>query len=493
MIALLGLLAGVAYCEPRHLPNDALVQGDEVRMRAQPSTKGRYVDVLYNNQLVRVLERSATTEMIGSEALPWYLVRRESSTGWVFGGFLTFNVPVPLPNTYAASPDISWFLAKYGTSTGSYEGQLDVSSFSTAEYRSLAQAAISSTPSPEREAARSALCVTVYPHLQRAPSDPQYAYLKELLCSDAYLRAWFKVHEYGPSLVRVLPSASLTRPRILEWIRMSHEPYWADDLFTYLPRPLKDDRRIAEALLDRAAWLFRSFPEGLRSDPDLAMKAVKLDAYNYCRLPQVLQALRSYAIAATQKSAEVFQCLPEAFRREDAFIERSIKSAAYNYHYLPDDLQRTRRWALLAARSPNGYYESTDEEFNAWKEVLSNFPDDLEIALLLVRSDFTCYPLLSNALMHSREVALAALSGRQGAKLFASLPSQFQDDKSFVLWVMSMKWGGEQLQYVSDRLQDDEEVVTAAFNNLRCSLKWASPRLQAKISAAEHFDIAGCK
>ncbi len=207
----LGMLSASAARAAEHppFPALALVLSDDVRIRTSPGLKGRYAGVLYRNMTVTALEESRTSETIGEITAPWYKVRSDDVNGWVFGGFLQFNVTGPT-DTWESDGSMDWFYERFGqASYGRHPGMPAGSSLSTEECRNLLAAAAGGDA-----IAAQAIQGAIYDRIKRTPADPGLAHLKRRAYAPAYVISLLRQEHFW--LFDALPGTWWTRDRALE-------------------------------------------------------------------------------------------------------------------------------------------------------------------------------------------------------------------------------------------------------------------------------------
>jgi hypothetical protein len=195
--------------------DEALVTGDYVRVRAEPSLTAPQLGFLYKNLRVRVLERSANTSMVDGKASYWYRVRQDNVEGWCSAAFLDFSVPRTAIDTYAAPADMDWFYSRFGGSTAFQDNTFNADSFSMDDYRRLIAA------THESHAGTSAplvLKLSIYRHLRQRPDDLKYQYLKPKLYSPEFLYDMVLSDQFD---VLPLVPTDLGKQVFTEWLRRS--------------------------------------------------------------------------------------------------------------------------------------------------------------------------------------------------------------------------------------------------------------------------------
>lgn len=223
------LLMGMAFAAEER--RDALVSGDYVRVRAEPSVTAPQLGFLYNNLRVSVLEKSANTTMIEGKAHYWYRVRQGNLEGWCSGAFLTFDIPATLPDTYAAPADMAWFFARYGGSTNFQDNTFNADAFTVEEYRRMIAATVASG---NGTSAPLVLKLSLYRHFQQRPDDPKHQYLKAKLYSPEFVAAMLTAEQYDvlPMLPRDLAVQAVTA-----WARQPPQgnSYRANQVLSQIP------------------------------------------------------------------------------------------------------------------------------------------------------------------------------------------------------------------------------------------------------------------
>ena len=84
------LFATIGCATQKSTPSQrAVITGDVLRVRSEPSLKSETLTSLSRGTIVDVLDKSATTENIADTEAYWYKIKSENLTGWCFGAFLT--------------------------------------------------------------------------------------------------------------------------------------------------------------------------------------------------------------------------------------------------------------------------------------------------------------------------------------------------------------------------------------------------------------------
>lgn len=269
-----------------HLPARALIVGDSVRVRDHPSMReGVYVGVFYMNMLV-VAEEASATRTIDGVVDRWYRVHDAQTAGWVWGRFLTFAVPDPPPDPYAASSDFGWFKEKFGDNTGYQVAGLHVDGLTPEQYRKLMAAALEG-----EHVACQFLAGEVYPYLQEHPSDPGMEYVRRRLYDRAYIRTLLRhAGWHAGGIVTVLPPAIFDRGEVLGFLRdATVAGTIRGDVFAALAGTYGRDREVVLAALPSKMSVLAYASEELKDDLAVARRAVVESCSNYAALSERLR------------------------------------------------------------------------------------------------------------------------------------------------------------------------------------------------------------
>ncbi len=113
----MGLLVGliVSACGPALAADNAVITGDSVRVRTQPSVWEDIRGTLNKGARVEVISRTDFTDTIDGYAAPWYGIDYGQYGGFVFGRYVKLDpgaTVLPLPTNDIYGDRVSRFIAR---------------------------------------------------------------------------------------------------------------------------------------------------------------------------------------------------------------------------------------------------------------------------------------------------------------------------------------------------------------------------------------------
>ena len=232
--------------------------------------------------------------------------------------------------------------------------------------------------------------------------------------------------------------------------------------FQLLSERLLCDPDIALALADCDHYEYTKISKSLRDDPELMLKAVRINPNIYCSLPVKVKVNRDIVLEIARKEPRNLKLLLKV-RKE---------------YRVP--LQNDKRLAIIVAKkAPGDLKEFFSEEILKDKEIQ-------EIAFRLSDSKLCEKRLLENTWaikyvdpeywLANRTLVKKALS--EDGRLLRLLPESYRADKDLVL--IAVKEYPEALEYSSEKLLDDKDVIGASLHDdADETLRFASKRLRA--------------
>ncbi|MFP4014557.1 MAG: SH3 domain-containing protein [Chitinispirillaceae bacterium] len=287
------------------LPAKAGINGDFVKVRSNPSTKGKLVGILYKNMVVTVVERSKQKDSIGENSDYWYKVTFENMLGWTYAPFLNFNLTKDTVDTYESDLGMEWFYKRFDYSTWEFSQKIDLTSFTLEEYRAL----ITSIMEEHNYLAQWALYYSVYEsseELEAKEDQPPFPYLKEKFYSPDFIA---KLNEVQYGLLQKLPDSLLSDKEFLLKLtskRVSLNEAISDALE-------KDKAFIAEALrsnynnvytMSEMLYNFMDDEEALIMFLDAAYISAKKNSNQYSNARRTILAYFNEQLQAKYKSYE---------------------------------------------------------------------------------------------------------------------------------------------------------------------------------------------
>ncbi len=354
LVAMVGAWARATPDDPRR----ALVIRDGVLLRAKPGTAAPVIGVVHRNQVVMVRKETTMLEERGGRRAHWFLVSVGDLEGWLFGRYVTFDIPVPEPDTYRPVAPMDWFDRRFGPGEqyrGSHPRDMRLS---IEEYRQLILAVEQGDPR-----AAYVLLHTLYADVLTRPNDPELHYWKPKLESEALvMNMLVNSSPMDSSLHKVtkgLPAIWWTRTRVMRAVEVTGGfVAWSFPLDS----SLWSDPDLARVLASQGLLgsFYQRFSEAVRGDRNLAEHAAKADYRNYRFMTEPIRKDRALSMLALTKCPDMIQFLPEALQGDEELLEawtqhldhRIGPDAVHLPPHLADNLELARKTMV---RFPESY------------------------------------------------------------------------------------------------------------------------------------------
>lgn len=273
----------------------------------------------------------------------------------------------------------------------------------------------------------------------------------------------------------------------------------------------RDDEEVVLAAVRLKLRNFKYASDRLKGSKEFVRKL--LDQGIYC-LPLASEAVRSdkdIVIASRRLPYGSVDSISESLRDDVDVIEAAIQNFFKAYFFASPRLQSDKRILLSAIRRAPDHELCIDsfkglmpETFYGDFEIMSEFlrcsPDktvevaseglrnNKAFALMAVRLCGNALANFSLSLQEDPDVVFAALHANRNAAGASNIPAKLKDERSFVLSVLAARHHG--LECASDRLRDDDEVVSAAiWLNPLNAMYFASKRLKSE----KRFVLNACR
>jgi hypothetical protein len=258
---------------------------------------------------------------------------------------------------------------------------------------------------------------------------------------------------------------------------------------------------------------FLKFITEFRSDRDVVIAAVSSSP---CSLEYAADNFQDdldiVNLAISGSGAALQYASPRLKSRVDLVLKSLVNNNGHILKYLPDQIRKDKALALIAIENGLDYY-FLDEELKSDRNIcleyvkkkgavgfgnlINAFKSDKEICLEAIRNtdqyeeqiwasdyedyheiegsvDNTALQFASEELNNDREVVLEAVKQNGTALCWAS--EELRSDREIVF--EAVKRYGSVLQYASIELRNDREIVLTAVKIFSYSLRFASPLLQ---------------
>lgn len=172
------------------------------------------------------------------------------------------------------------------------------------------------------------------------------------------------------------------------------------------------------------------------------------------------------------------------------FVYEAVKIQEQNFSQAPIEFQNNKNFVLQCIQLSKFLIEDAPEHFlddkdcaiaaikrkglHSLKVISDRLKDDKEVAIAAINYQPACYNFISDRLKNDKEIILLALSDEG---LMESIPVSYRDNKEVMMAAFSIKHlnpqGLQNLQYVSERLKNDSEIVIAAIKQEGFNLQFA--------------------
>lgn len=243
------------------------------------------------------------------------------------------------------------------------------------------------------------------------------------------------------------------------------------------------------------ACLFNDLPEELQKDRDFVLKALELNGAIYPFLSDELKKDEKIAIISINNYPDSYRDLPYELLDNEVVIEEAIKNNQFGaevLHHASDRLKDNKDIVMLAVSKSTGvefFYEYRPEAGYTYNDALcyasERIRDDKDVVLLSVENNPDSLESASARLQNDYDVVLTAVKGNAHSLKYAS--EELRGNKELVLIAANSYFssiydyydeglGGEELEesvniedsileYISDKLKNDRDVILAIVNN----------------------------
>lgn len=362
LIVLLAIVVTYTSSASADSPRQAIILNDEVRIRDQPSSKGKYVSILYKNMIVTALENSDQTMDLGGESHYWYKIKNDDVTGWIYGKFLSFDIPVGSIDTYDTEGDMAWFYDRFSYSTNYYESQITVDSLDVEQYRIL----IKALEQGEQGAyyAAFALKFSLLKHLATHPDDPKYQYLKKKISSKKFITVLVKQMDSLSTDELPYPSKITDKQFLLQLLTINGYALSAAS------DTLANDREVVLAAVKNRSHAIKYASNKLKGDRDLILTAVKSNGSAVIYASDKLKDDKEFALAAMAKWVNGYQYLSNRLKADKEVTQFAVSGQPHLLRFAIDPSREIVLTAVKNARYVQMVMPYIPYRYTADKEIL---------------------------------------------------------------------------------------------------------------------------
>ncbi len=226
------------------------------------------------------------------------------------------------------------------------------------------------------------------------------------------------------------------------------------------------EKEAALQKVSQSPWNLQVLPEKFHDDFDIVMKAVTQNAHTLEYASKRLKNNKTILLAAVKENSTTLQYASEALKNDEQLVLIVVKAYGGNLKYVSKSMRDNKKVVMAAL---GGERNSFDNE--ALKYVSKRLQDDKEVVLQAVKYSGVELQYASSILKDDEEVVTEATKGEDvyylNTRYFKYASKRVRGNKKIVLQLMSSKDTGiksKMLEFFSDKLRDDKEVVRAALD-----------------------------
>lgn len=195
-------------------------------------------------------------------------------------------------------------------------------------------------------------------------------------------------------------------------------------------------------------------------------------------------------IKANKNISPLLGYCSERLRSDPTFVYETLKVSELNFEQADIELQNSKEFVFKCIALPTFLIEDAPEKFlddkdcaiaaikrkgvSSLKIISKRLKDDKDVALAAIAYQPSCYNYISDRLKYDKTIVLEVLRDDGEMK---NVPDYYKDNKEVMLSFFNMKHLNQQniqnLQYVSERLRNDTDIVMSAIKTDGLNLKFA--------------------
>lgn len=231
---------------------------------------------------------------------------------------------------------------------------------------------------------------------------------------------------------------------------------------------------------------FHLLSDRLLNDPDIALTLANCDHYEYTKVSKTLRANPELMLKAVKINPSIYCSLPVAVKVNRDIVLEIAKNEPWNLRLLADvkrerrePLQHDKELALLVAnRAPEVLIEFFDEELlrdTEVQEIAFKLSDKKESKKRLLKNVWAFLYVDPAYWVEDKSLVKKAL--RVDGYLLKYLPESYRNDKEAVM--IAVKSSPSAIEFCDAKFYDDSEIINAALQeDSEEVLRFASPRLK---------------
>lgn len=250
-------------------------------------------------------------------------------------------------------------------------------------------------------------------------------------------------------------------------------------VFQYASERLRNDKEIALKVVAKNYEMLRFLGDELKENANVFLVAITNNYHSYRYLPESLKDNKEIMSVVISQIGEYLKDASPRLKDDEQLVLTAIKNSPSAFAYASSRLKNDLRFILKFFKIFPIRKENELRTFFASlpNEVVSLIIDNKIVMLELIKKIGTsAYLHVSDELKKDKEIVLETI--KKSKTIPSRLPKELLDDKELMLQAVNIS--GYNLEFVSDRLKDDEDIVKTAIANAPKAIWKASRRLQMK-------------
>lgn len=249
--------------------------------------------------------------------------------------------------------------------------------------------------------------------------------------------------------------------------------------FQYASERLRNDKEIALRAVSSSYEMLRFLGDDLKEDADVFFVAINNNYHSYRYLPESLKDNKEIMSVVVSQIGEYLKDASPRLRDDEQLVLNAIKNSPSAFAYASSRLKNDLRFILKFFKIFPIRKDSELINFlsSLPLEVKNSITENRMVMLQLVKKLGTsAYLHVSEELKRDFEIVSETIS--KSKIIPRSTPPDILDNKDLMLQAVQIN--GYNLEFVSQRLKDDEDIVRTAIANQPKAIWKASRRLQMK-------------
>lgn len=233
---------------------------------------------------------------------------------------------------------------------------------------------------------------------------------------------------------------------------------------------IKNDKQAVLAAVKSYGQMLEYASENMKNDKEVVLAAVSHSIYAFSSASKQLQCDQDVRVATIKKNGIALQFMPEEFKNKEENALIAIRSNGMAIQYTTPEFRNNITNGLIALNSKPTALEFVSEELQ----------DDREVVLSLIKKQGHALHYASKRLQDDKEFAILAINQCTiTTTVLECLSDRLKDDETIVT-MSCVKYRGA-LLHASDRLCNDKSFILNLLNRKLSSIMYAGQDLQTEI------------